>query len=81
MEQSMIVQRINMLFQVWAVLTERHQMALLMWQHDEENLAKALVACKLYKAMADEVPENHLTQTHEELRNYGKEFEKIGKSS
>jgi transient receptor potential cation channel subfamily M protein 3 len=55
-------------------------MALLMWQRGEEALAKALVACKLYKAMADEVAQDHLeTQTHERLRTYGKEFENIGK--
>lgn len=55
-------------------------MALLMWQHGEEALAKALVACKLYKAMAHEAAEDDLeTEIYEELRNYGKEFENIGK--
>ncbi|XP_033608000.1 transient receptor potential cation channel trpm isoform X2 [Cryptotermes secundus] len=62
----------------WAVLTRRQQMALLMWQRGEEALAKALVACKLYKAMAHEAAEDDLeTQIYEELRNYGKEFENI----
>ncbi|XP_069671775.1 transient receptor potential cation channel trpm isoform X1 [Periplaneta americana] len=62
----------------WAVLTKRQQMALLMWQHGEEALAKALVACKLYKAMAHEAAEDDLeTEIYEELRNYGKEFENI----
>ena len=57
-------------------------MALLMWQHGEEALAKALVACKLYKAMAHEAAEDDLeTEIYEELRNYGKEFEHIGKLS
>ncbi|CAH1392573.1 unnamed protein product [Nezara viridula] len=63
----------------WAVLTKRQHMALLMWQHGEEALAKALVACKLYKAMAHEAAEDDLeTEIYEELRNYGKEFETIG---
>nr|CAD7265095.1 unnamed protein product [Timema shepardi] len=58
----------------WAVLTKRQEMALLMWQHGEEALAKALVACKLYKAMANEAAEDDLeTEIYEELRNYGKE--------
>jgi len=62
----------------WAVLTKRQEMALLMWQHGEEALAKALVACKLYKAMAHEAAEDDLeTEIYEELRNYGKEFENI----
>lgn len=54
-------------------------MALLMWQHGEEALAKALVACKLYKAMAHEAAEDDMeTEVYEELRSYGKEFENIG---
>lgn len=51
-----------------------------MWQHGEEALAKALVACKLYKAMAHEAAEDDMeTEVYEELRSYGKEFENIGK--
>ncbi|XP_075216680.1 transient receptor potential cation channel, subfamily M isoform X1 [Lycorma delicatula] len=62
----------------WAVLTKRQEMALLMWQHGEEALAKSLVACKLYKAMAHEAAEDDLeTEIYEELRNYGKDFENI----
>lgn len=57
-------------------------MALLMWQHGEEALAKALTACKLYKAMAHEAAEDDLeTEIYEELRSYGKVFEDIGKFS
>lgn len=64
---------------IWAVLTKRQQMALLMWQHGEEALAKALVALKLYKAMAHEAAEDDLeTEVYDELRGYGKEFENIG---
>ncbi|XP_045452338.1 transient receptor potential cation channel trpm [Melitaea cinxia] len=61
---------------MWAVLTKRHQMAVLMWTHGEEALAKSLVACKLYKAMAHEAAEDDMeTEVYEELRHYGKEFE------
>lgn len=64
---------------IWAVLTKRQQMALLMWQHGEEALAKALLALKLYKAMAHEAAEDDLeTEVYDELRSYGKEFENIG---
>ncbi|CAB0039857.1 unnamed protein product [Trichogramma brassicae] len=63
---------------IWAVLTKRQQMALLMWQHGEEALAKALVASKLYKAMAHEAAEDDLeTEVYEELKGYGREFENI----
>ncbi|XP_064548253.1 transient receptor potential cation channel trpm isoform X5 [Drosophila montana] len=64
---------------IWAVLTKRQQMALLMWTHGEEALAKSLVACKLYKAMAHEAAEDDLdTEIYEELRSYAKEFESKG---
>ncbi|XP_038115217.1 transient receptor potential cation channel trpm isoform X4 [Culex quinquefasciatus] len=64
---------------IWAVLTKRQQMALLMWTHGEEALAKSLVACKLYKAMAHEAADDDLdTEIYEELRGYAKEFESKG---
>lgn len=51
-----------------------------MWQHGEEALAKALVGCKLYKALAHEAAEDDMeTEVYDELRSYGKEFENIGK--
>lgn len=62
------------------MLTKRQQMALLMWTHGEEALAKSLVACKLYKAMAHEAAEDDLdTEIYEELRSYAKEFESKGR--
>ena len=45
---------------VWAVLMKRQKMALFLWQRGEEAMAKALVACKLYKAMAHESSESQL---------------------
>lgn len=45
---------------VWAVLMKRQKMALFLWQRGEETMAKALVACKLYKAMAHESSESEL---------------------
>ncbi|PNF25766.1 hypothetical protein B7P43_G12368, partial [Cryptotermes secundus] len=67
----------NELF-IWAVLTKRQKMALLMLQHGAEALVKALVACKLYNAMAREAAEDDLeTNIYEDLRNYGTEFENI----
>jgi transient receptor potential cation channel subfamily M protein 3 len=63
---------------VWAVLTKRQQMALLLWQFGEDGLAKSLVACNLYRAMALETADDDLkAQIYEDLRNYAKEFENI----
>lgn len=48
---------------IWSVLTKRHAMAKLMWQNGEEALAKALVASKLYQAIAIEAKaEGNLTE-------------------
>lgn len=54
---------------VWAVLTRRHKMALCMWEHGEEALAKSLIACRLYKSLAKEASEDFLDlDLVEELR-------------
>lgn len=45
---------------VWAVLQQRQQMALFLWQHGEEALARATVACKLYRSMALEARQSSL---------------------
>ena len=37
---------------LWAVLCNMQKMALFMWERGDENLARALVAGKLYYAMA-----------------------------
>lgn len=42
----------NKLF-IWAVLNNMQKMALCFLRHGEEAMAKALVACRLYFAMAD----------------------------
>ncbi|CAJ0944633.1 unnamed protein product, partial [Mesorhabditis belari] len=60
---------------LWAVLTKRQEMALCMWEHGEEALAKALVACRLYKSLAKEAAEDYLeVEICEELRKYAEEF-------
>jgi transient receptor potential cation channel subfamily M protein 3 len=82
MRQKLFHQRIDMLFQIWAVLTKRQKMALLMLQHGSEALVKAMAACKLYNAMAQEAAEDELeTHIYEDLRNYETEFQNIGKPS
>ncbi|XP_035252165.1 transient receptor potential cation channel subfamily M member 7-like isoform X5 [Anguilla anguilla] len=58
---------------VWAVLMKRQKMALFFWQHGEESMAKALVACRLSHSMADEVQKSDVVDgTSEELREYSK---------
>ncbi|XP_062855927.1 transient receptor potential cation channel subfamily M member 1-like [Trichomycterus rosablanca] len=60
---------------VWAVLTRRQKMALFLWQRGEEAMAKALVACKLYKAMAHESSVSELVDDiSQDLDNNSKEF-------
>ncbi|XP_063043940.1 transient receptor potential cation channel subfamily M member 1-like isoform X2 [Engraulis encrasicolus] len=60
---------------VWAVLMRRQKMALFLWQRGEEAMAKALVACKLYKAMAHESAHSDLVEDIlQDLENNSKEF-------
>ncbi|XP_052448984.1 transient receptor potential cation channel subfamily M member 3 isoform X4 [Carassius gibelio] len=60
---------------VWAVLMKRQKMALFFWQHGEEAMAKALVACKLCKAMAHEASENDMVDDiSQELNQNSREF-------
>ncbi|NXY13498.1 TRPM6 protein, partial [Atrichornis clamosus] len=60
---------------VWAVLMKRQKMAMFFWQHGEEAMVKAVVACKLYRAMSHEAKQSNMVDdTSEELKKYSKEF-------
>ncbi|KAH0628259.1 hypothetical protein JD844_009165 [Phrynosoma platyrhinos] len=60
---------------VWAVLMKRQKMGMFFWQHGKEAMVKAVVACKLYKAMAHEAKESNMEDdTSEELKKYSNEF-------
>ncbi|KAM6979594.1 transient receptor potential cation channel subfamily M member 1-like [Aplochiton taeniatus] len=60
---------------VWAVLMKRQKMALFLWQRGEEAMAKALVACKLYKAMAHESSQSELVDDiYQDLENNSRDF-------
>ncbi|CAM9818279.1 unnamed protein product [Lampetra fluviatilis] len=59
----------------WAVLMKRQRMAMFFWQHGEESLAKALVACKLYRSLAGEAKQSEAVEdSSEELKQYSTEF-------
>lgn len=45
---------------LWAVLCNFHKMALFMWERGDENLAKALVAGKLFRSLAKEMAKDEL---------------------
>uniref|UniRef100_A0AAR2L869 non-specific serine/threonine protein kinase n=1 Tax=Pygocentrus nattereri TaxID=42514 RepID=A0AAR2L869_PYGNA len=65
---------VNDLF-VWAVLKRRQQMALFLWHHGEQAMARAVVACRLYRAMSIEAKESDMgDSTAEELKKYSLEF-------
>ncbi|XP_040010255.1 transient receptor potential cation channel subfamily M member 6 isoform X2 [Xiphias gladius] len=60
---------------VWAVLQQRQQMALFLWQHGEEALARATVACKLYRSMAFEARQSNMDDNiAERFKAYSLEF-------
>uniref|UniRef100_A0A8D0HI88 non-specific serine/threonine protein kinase n=1 Tax=Sphenodon punctatus TaxID=8508 RepID=A0A8D0HI88_SPHPU len=60
---------------VWAVFMKRQKMAMFFWQHGEEAMVKAVVACKLYRAMEHEAKQSNMEDdTSEELKKYSNEF-------
>ncbi|XP_077331053.1 transient receptor potential cation channel subfamily M member 6 isoform X1 [Lithobates pipiens] len=60
---------------VWAVLMKRQNMAKFFWQLGEEAMVKAVIACKLYRAMAHEAKQSDMVDdTSDELKKYSKEF-------
>ncbi|XP_063305079.1 transient receptor potential cation channel subfamily M member 7-like isoform X1 [Pelobates fuscus] len=60
---------------VWSVLMKRQKMALFFWQHGEESMAKALVACKLCRSMAYEAKQSDVVdETSEEFKEHSSEF-------
>lgn len=60
---------------LWAVLTRRHEMAKLFWQHGEEPLAKALAAIRLYKCMSRDVAHDYIEmEVSNQLREYAQVY-------
>uniref|UniRef100_A0A8C7JGX6 non-specific serine/threonine protein kinase n=1 Tax=Oncorhynchus kisutch TaxID=8019 RepID=A0A8C7JGX6_ONCKI len=60
---------------MWAVLMNRQKMSLFFWQHGEESMAKALVACKLCRSMGYEAKKSDVVDdTSQELKDYSNEF-------
>ncbi|XP_062418010.1 transient receptor potential cation channel subfamily M member 6-like [Pungitius pungitius] len=60
---------------VWAILHQRHQMALFLCQHGEEVMARAAVAFKLYRSMAHEAQQGSVDDhVLERFRTHSLEF-------
>ncbi|XP_060069343.1 transient receptor potential cation channel subfamily M member 1-like [Ylistrum balloti] len=63
---------------IWAVLMKRQDMAVYLWRQGTEAMAKALVACKLNKAMAAEADRYDLeVDISDGLRSNAKVFMKL----
>ena len=63
---------------VWACLLNRQKMALYMWKHGDEAMAKALIASKLFKSMSYEANEDDLEEDIcLELSENSKEFQRL----
>ncbi|KAI5091340.1 transient receptor potential cation channel subfamily M member 6 isoform X1 [Silurus meridionalis] len=76
-DSSLFVYSFNDLF-VWAVLKRRQQLALFLWQHGMQAMARAVVACRLYQAMASEAKESNMDDSiTDELKKYSLEFGQI----
>ncbi|XP_016898711.1 transient receptor potential cation channel subfamily M member 6 isoform X3 [Cynoglossus semilaevis] len=63
---------------VWAVLQQRQEMALFLWQHGEEALARATVACKMYRSMSVEARQSGMDDNaSERFKEYSLEFGRL----
>ncbi|XP_033763959.1 transient receptor potential cation channel subfamily M member 1-like [Pecten maximus] len=63
---------------MWAVIMKRQEMAMYLWRQGDEAMAKALVACKLNKAMAAEADRYDLeVDISDGLRSNAKSFMKL----
>ncbi|GMR33444.1 hypothetical protein PMAYCL1PPCAC_03639, partial [Pristionchus mayeri] len=63
---------------IWAVLTKRQDMAMIMWQHGEEPLAKAVIANRLYSSLAENASDEFIELTLcDELRRNAETFQKL----
>uniref|UniRef100_A0AAF5I2G4 TRPM SLOG domain-containing protein n=1 Tax=Strongyloides stercoralis TaxID=6248 RepID=A0AAF5I2G4_STRER len=63
---------------IWAVLTKRHEMARCMWEHGEESMAKALIACALNRNLAKEAREDYLdVEISDDLKKNAEEFKHL----
>ena len=63
---------------MWACLLNRQKMALYMWKHGDEAMAKALLASKLFKSMSYEANEDDLEEDIcLELSENSKEFQRL----
>ncbi|GMT33828.1 hypothetical protein PFISCL1PPCAC_25125, partial [Pristionchus fissidentatus] len=63
---------------IWAVLTKRQDMAIAMWKHGEEGLAKALIANRLYTSLAHMAADEFLELTLcDELRKNAETFQTL----
>ncbi|CAG7826268.1 unnamed protein product, partial [Allacma fusca] len=62
---------------IWAILTKRHDMALLLWGHGPGALAKALVAVKLNSYLAQELISTEKTNMGTEFQMFSEEWENL----
>lgn len=64
---------------IWSVLTQRHDMSLLLWRHGQGALAKSLVAVKLNRYLATEINASERTDINlaSELAQFAEKWEDL----
>lgn len=61
---------------LWAVLMNRYELARFMWEKGEEAVSDALVACRLFQAMHDNVEDDYF-EIKTALKQHADEFENL----
>ncbi|OXA57464.1 Transient receptor potential cation channel trpm [Folsomia candida] len=62
---------------VWAVLSKRHALALLLWRHGQGGLTKSLIAIKLNKFISEQLVEKSNPNLAVDFQNYATDWENI----
>ncbi|VDO05101.1 unnamed protein product [Rodentolepis nana] len=68
----------NELF-IWAILNNRHQLALIFWREAEDSLALSLIACNIYAKIVYSLP-HYDTEGRQAMDHQKHEFEQYAKS-
>lgn len=64
---------------LWAVLNNRHEMALIFWRNTSESLPLSIIACNIYQKLIDTLPA-YDTEGRQALANQKDYFEQSAKT-
>ncbi|VUZ43246.1 unnamed protein product, partial [Hymenolepis diminuta] len=77
-KKTMFSQPMQELF-LWAILNNRHEMALIFWRNSSESLPLSIIACNIYQRLIDTLPA-YDTEGRQTLADQKDYFERSAKT-